>query len=180
MSTTHVGKVVIAERIAPTKEYGSYNDGRYLIHTETENALYGVPLAGYGGVYGLGGYPGDTSLPLTGDGAYRVAAVEEPEQWLLDTLDDVDEDIRAVVAGEKNGQWIISVYHKAQQVSRVLRKVLTEALAYPEPTDMEDHSYVGTQDWMGGQYVCSLKAPELPTIEISVPKGTRVLVSYAE
>ncbi|MFE5037119.1 hypothetical protein [Streptomyces sp. NPDC056683] len=179
MSTpTYTGKLILVERINPTKEHSAADDGQYLVYAETGSQVFAHRLSGgynIGGlsVYGLGGgYRGD-GIPLAGEAAYRVVAVDDPEQWMLDALDHVDEQIRKVRAGEVAAQWVGHVYDYAEQRSHLLRQVITKALAEREEPDDEPADSAPADD-----VVCeSVDGP--PTITVTVPRGHRLVVSYA-
>lgn len=168
----YTGKVVIAERANPTKEQSSYYDGQYLIYAETDSQLYGHRIDGsHGGfsVYGLGGSTGPTSLPLAGEAAYRIAAVDNVEPWMLDALDRADETIRAVQAGEQKAGWVMHVYEAAQGQSEALRRLISKALA----SDDADANATALD-------MCEASGfQSQPTVQITVPYGVHVNVSHA-
>ncbi|WP_030237860.1 hypothetical protein [Streptomyces sp. NRRL S-350] len=183
MTTTYTGKVVLVERVNPSETHSSYNDGQYLIYAETGSQLFGHRMDGsYGGlgVYALSGRSGTSGIPLAGEAAYRVVAVDNAEQWMLDALDSADEEIRAVRAGERKADWIGGVYESAENRSRQLRKTLEKALAEPEPEPGESAGYEDEPLAMEEHTSTALffaSVPLPPTVRITVPAGVQVLVT---
>ncbi|MFG3287219.1 hypothetical protein ACGF3G_00145 [Streptomyces sp. NPDC048179] len=180
MSARYTGRLVLIERINPTKEHDASGDGQYLVYAETGSQLFAHRMSGgynSGGlsVYGLGGgFRGD-GVPLAGEAAYRVVSVDDPEEWMLDALDHVDEQIRKVRAGEVERQWVGHVYDYAEQRSRLFRQLLTKRLAevQADAEPPEDDA-----DGEAADVVCeSVDGP--PTITVTVPRGHRLVVSYA-
>ncbi|MFI8459045.1 hypothetical protein [Kitasatospora sp. NPDC085464] len=180
MTTTYTGKVVLVERANPDEKHSAYNDGQYLIYAETGSQLFGHRLDGaYGGfgVYALSGRGGIGGIPLAGEAAYRVVAVDNAEHWMLDALDSADEEIRSVRSGERKAEWISGVYESAENRSRQLRKTLEKALAEPEPEEpeAEDEPLAVEERASTALFFASIPLP--PTVRITVPAGVQVLVT---
>lgn len=174
---SYVGKLVILERIDPSKDHPDHYNGQYLIYADTSNYLYGVSLDGpYGGlsVFGASGHGRPHCFPLLGGGAYRVAAVEDPQPWMLTALDRVEEDIRQVRAGKASAQWAGSVYDVAAGRLPHLRQVLTDALASAQAVPQEDEP----ADWAPADDDGCCESTEPQIIRVTVPRGAQLLVSY--
>lgn len=174
----YTGKVVLVERADPGGECSDY-DGQYLVYDETSHQLFGQPLDGRNDgltTYGLGGGWRPHNLPLVGKGAFRVVAVDDVEPWMLEAIDRVEEEIRQVRSGTRKASWIPGVYDKAEGACARLRKVVTAALA-----DRAAAAGPAVDQTDGFELVADdpdREGAEPPTIRITVPRGTRLVVTY--
>lgn len=172
MTEKYTGKIVLVERANPTKEHSGYYDGSYLIWAETEHQLFGHKLESKGiSVYALGASGSEGRLPLAGAAAFRIIAVDEPGEWVLEALDRVEAEIKAVHEGKLKARWADHVYAAAEAAIPNLRKALA-------PAQQDGHC-----DSIGVAVACPYDGSgpldlEPPTVTVIVPVGVDVHVSH--
>jgi len=152
----YLGRIVYVERAEPSQENTTYYDGSYLIYQETSAELSGLAVSKIS-VYDLGS--GGQHLPLVGSRAYKVLAVDDAGEDILDAVDQAVTNAVDVLTGKVKGNWILSVYEQALSRAIRIRRIVRKQLGLPDVPVSAEVSAPAEADQGDATDVSTLLAP---------------------